>query len=136
MVQNVSPRDLDHRSPGDEGVGELVDAGEPRRQRLVETVTLHECVRRGVADPGLLSVRVAELEPDSLRLTAVARWRRAPRAPPVACGPADAGLAVSGHVAALRIVVPFPEGGSRWAITEVRLYTTQAERYQEAISGH
>jgi hypothetical protein len=38
--------------------------------------------------------------------------------------------------AALRIVVPFPEGGPGWGDPpEVKLYTEHAERYREAIAG-
>jgi hypothetical protein len=49
---------------------------------------------------------------------------------------ADASLEQEdGHASALRIVVPFPEGGPRWGDPpEVKLYTTQAERYLEAIA--
>ena len=37
---------------------------------------------------------------------------------------------------ALRVVVPFPEGGTSWGDPpEVKLYTAQAERYREAIAG-
>jgi hypothetical protein len=37
---------------------------------------------------------------------------------------------------ALRIVVPFPEAGSRWGgPPEVKLYTKQAGRYQQAITA-
>jgi hypothetical protein len=58
--------------------------------------------------------------------------------PTYAFSAADASLEhEDGHVAALRIVVPFPEGGSRWGDPpEVKLYTRQAERYEEAITGH
>ena len=58
--------------------------------------------------------------------------------PTYAFSAADASLEQEdGHVVALRIVVPFPEGGSRWGDPpEVKLYTAQAERYQEAITGH
>ena len=41
-----------------------------------------------------------------------------------------------GDKEALRIVVPFPEAGSRWGEPpEVKLYTAQAERYREALAG-
>jgi len=41
-----------------------------------------------------------------------------------------------GHAAALRIAVPFPEGGSGWSDSpEVKLFTAQAERYQQAVSA-
>ena len=40
-----------------------------------------------------------------------------------------------GDVTALRIGVPFPEGGARWGDPpEVKLYTRQAELYREAIA--
>jgi hypothetical protein len=50
--------------------------------------------------------------------------------------PPDASLEQEdGHATALRIMVPFPEGGSRWGDPpEVKLYSTQAERYLEAIA--
>lgn len=56
--------------------------------------------------------------------------------PTYAFSAADASLEEEhGHVAALRIVVPFPEGGQRWGDPpEVKLYTTQPERYREAIA--
>jgi hypothetical protein len=41
-----------------------------------------------------------------------------------------------GHPAALMVEVPFPEAGSRWGDPpEVKLYTTHADRYREAIAG-
>jgi len=57
--------------------------------------------------------------------------------PTYAFSAADASLEQDdGHVAAVRIVVPFPEGGSSWGDPpEVKLYTTQAERYQQAIAA-
>ena len=56
--------------------------------------------------------------------------------PTYAFSAADAGLEEEGgHAAALRIVVPFPEGGPRWGDPpEVKLYTKQAERYRDAIA--
>jgi hypothetical protein len=40
-----------------------------------------------------------------------------------------------GDVTALRIDVPFPEGGASWGDPpEVKLYTKQAKRYREAIA--
>src|SRR3954447_11462875 len=47
----------------------------------------------------------------------------------------DAGLEEEhGHVEALRIDVPFPEGGRRWGDPpEVKLYSKEAARYREAI---
>lgn len=51
--------------------------------------------------------------------------------PTYACSAADVEVDGSG----LRIVVPFPEAGPRWGDPpEVRLFTAQAARYQEAIS--
>jgi hypothetical protein len=57
--------------------------------------------------------------------------------PTYALSAADASVEEqSGDEAMLRIVVPFPEGGSSWGDPpEVRLYTKQAERYREAIAG-
>jgi hypothetical protein len=43
---------------------------------------------------------------------------------------------ISADAEAFRIEVPFPEGGPGWGDPpEVKLYTTQAERYREAIAG-
>ena len=40
------------------------------------------------------------------------------------------------HVTALRVLVPFPEAGPGWGPPpEVKLYTTQAERYRDATAG-
>ncbi len=55
--------------------------------------------------------------------------------PTYAFSAADARLEEEdGDAAALRIEVPFPEGGPRWGDPpEVKLYSEQAERYREAI---
>src|SRR4051794_19551944 len=64
------------------------------------------------------------------------KFRLANGYPTYAFSPADATVEDEhGHALALRIVVPFPEGGPGWGDSpEVKLYTAQAARYREAIA--
>jgi hypothetical protein len=56
--------------------------------------------------------------------------------PTYACSAADVSVATHDGETRLRIVVPFPEGGTSWGDPpEVRLSTPQAARYEEAIRG-
>jgi hypothetical protein len=55
--------------------------------------------------------------------------------PTYALSAADLSVAQDGSDTELRVVVPFPEGGPSWGPPpEVRIVTSQAERYHEAIA--
>jgi hypothetical protein len=56
--------------------------------------------------------------------------------PTYACSAADVSVEEHDDESRLRIVVPFPEAGEGWGDPpEVRLWTPQAARYEEAIRG-
>jgi hypothetical protein len=56
--------------------------------------------------------------------------------PTYACSAADVSVEEHDGETRLRVVVPFAEAGERWGDPpEVRLSTSQAARYEEAIAG-
>ena len=56
--------------------------------------------------------------------------------PTYGCSARDVSVEEDDGETRLRVIVPFPEGGSGWGDPpEVRLMTPQAARYEEAIRG-